>query len=606
MGKQPKNQPAAAVEDRKLIATVKQRKARYAAITPQFEEFPYSGDVTITFEMWKAAMTATEYLYDQEGTIRLLDEMTKGGFSRLIGIFGEDYLGNRTSRDFTRIMNALRRGAESDLGEKVDLDRFGCPNIAPYMAGCRPEVSVPVDEIEDVDLDTFVAPWHTSWPEGHYFYETAKPERLYEDEDGSKWAVAPYNRLWSWDQYKVLCNLYAEGYAQTLRNSLGGKTEAREAAQLEDKAAVILYDNMDGVMVGYSKACDEVDKKFMAEIGKDNPEYKLTYTPRPGKWEPTMELTLPRAEISAWRAAGGTPQQLKRLRGTIYTMLLNEERPYWWKRYQVTLTFGQIVRAIWNDDRHMPTENEKNLIEKSLSLLVNTRIVCKYPDLDKKHRHQHIDVNQLTIEGMALLPAVFAHGTDARGHVVENSSIKFYALPPLDAQADELNQAYTLPYPNGTSRVKALKGRVEATTLDVQTELGKYIRIAKAEGSQTVYIDKLTEAVEPFKYAEITELTEWANDAMASGDPEKVMEAKADKRRQQDRMRNLRRKVKRETLRVLPQLIENEATSDKPHYLSVDTAPGRRDGFIITRVKPTDRQRKEHRKPRTHFNYGKK
>ena len=588
-----------------LVRHVSSNKARYMALTPEVAEFPYTVEAAakITYRMWVEIQSAPHV---DEDTMEALNAKTNGGFGRMCDLFGETENGGRIERGFTRVINGLRRGTiKGDLGEAVDLDRFGCPNIAPYMAGCRESVSVSVDEIDEIDLETFVAPWHGNAPTDQAEVRgLADPKYTY-DEEGREWAIFPYSLLWTWDMYKVIANLCAAGFEKSIRGLLGGKASAQVAAQLEDKAAVILYENINGVMVGYSKACAELDKAFMAEIAKDKPEYQITYRPEAGEWGPTMELTLPRDEIRSWRAAGGNPQQLKRLRGAVYTLLKHEKTPSWWKQYQVTLTLGQIERGLYNDSDHHFTDSERDLVLASFDLLTKTHIDCTYPPKDKKVRHSHIDESKLSIHGLTLFPAIWVEETDANGHVA-NAAFKFHAMPPLDEQADELNQSYTLPYLNDTPRIPAVTGRVEGTTYDIQTALAKYIRIAKAEGTATVYIDTLTRETAPFKVDEIMTLIQWAESGYVDGDQRNQDECRKEKRRQQQRMRNLRGRVKGDVLRVLPLLIENEATTDRPHYLNVDAVAGSRDGFTIERVTPTDQQRKAHRSPHTHFNYGKK
>ena len=574
---------------------------RYMAITPEVVDFPYGTDANITYDMWQSAMTAAECLGGQGDAIESLDAVTRGGFTRLVSILGADSPGERPRRDFRRVVNALGRGVKSEYGETVELDRFGCPNIAMYMAGCRQSVSVPLEEIAEIDLRTFVAPWHAATPSDMPEGGTRSRRLTYADEAGTERVVGPYRLLSPWDMYRIVSNLCAAGFERAVRSTLGGKVGARLASELEEKAAVIRYENINGVTVGYSLACNELDKMFMAEIVKDSPEYQLTYKPDRDMWGPTIALTLPRDEHRAWRAAGGNPQQLKHLRGAVYTLLLNEDSPQWWKRYQVTITIGQVERALWGDDNHHMTEGERRLLLASFDLLAKTRIECTYPPTDRKARHTHIDETKLAIHGLTLFPAIWVEETDARGNVV-NAAFKFHAMPPLDEQADELNQAYTLPYLKGTPRLGAMTGRVEATTYDVQTALAKYVRIAKAEGSQTVYIDSLAKEVDPFRYSEITELAEWAEAAITRGDEG----SRKSKRLLLARMRKLRARVKRDVLRVLPQLIENEATASRPCYLNVDGIPGRRDGFVITRARQPERQRKDRSAPETHFSYGKR
>ena len=579
----------------------------FSGITPEVAEFPYGaeGARAITWGAWVSASTAMSEPDGAAQSIKDVDGLTEGAFTRAIGIFGN------IERDFTRVINGLRRGAKGDTGETVELDRFGQPNIAAYMAGCRASVSVSVEDIGSIDLETFVAPWHGKGPVALPEFEHVSEALTYES-DGEKWAILPYNLLWPWDKYRVIANLCAAGFENSVRGLLGGKAGAKLASELEDKAAVIDYESMNGVMVGYSKACNYLDDAFMREIVKAKPEYRLEYKPEPGQWGPTMELTLPRDEIRKWRAAGGNPQQLKRLRGVVYTMLLHENTPYWWKRYQVTLTIGQIERGLYNDTDHHLTDKERALLLASFDLLAKTHIDCTYPPKDKKTRHSHIDESKLAIHGLTLFPAVWVDETDAKGHVV-NAAFKFHAMPPLDAQADKLRHAYTLPYLNGTTRLPAIgeqrggatrRERIDATTYDVQTALAKYIRIAKSEGTATVYIDTLVGETEPFKVEEITTKIQYADAGYVDGAAKDADECKKEKKRQQQRMRNLRGRVKKDVLRVLPLMIENEATAEKPHYLNVDTAPGRRDGFTISRVKQTDEQRKAHLKPHTHFRYG--
>ena len=243
--------PRNEAEERKLIESVKRNKARYLAITPEVAEFPYEAGVTITYDMWQNAMTATEYLGDQEATIKQLDNMTRGGFSRLVSVFGDDYLSNRTTHDFNIVIVGLANHTiSSTLGGVVELDRFGCPNIAAYMAGCRESVSVSVDELDGIDIDTFIAPWHGVGPtvgEWSSIFATDDPRLTFEN-DGEKWAITPYNLLWSWDMYKIISNLCADGYEESIRAALKRKrTDAkREAAA---RGAIV---SLDGHLTAYS------------------------------------------------------------------------------------------------------------------------------------------------------------------------------------------------------------------------------------------------------------------------------------------------------------------------------------------------------------------
>ena len=560
--------------------------ARYKALTADAMEFPYTGQTgTITYAMWTEVTEAG----NTDPDITSMDEATDGGYSRAVSLFSGPNA--RVNRDFTRVVNALGRGMRSDLDETIELDRFGQPYIAQHMAGCRQAVSIPVEQLDRVDPNTIVAPWHSKEP------AEAKSGNLTYEVDGELWSIRPYEMLSTWDQYKVLVNLCANGYENAIRSCLGGKIEAEQAAQLEEKQAVILYDRMaSGFMVGYSKACDVVDKK-LTEALTTQAEYTITYEPPKGEWAPSMKIVLPPDELREWKEAGGTPVQLKRLRGVVYTMLVNEQTPQWWKRYQVTITMGQIARALWNDKNHHVTEKEYDLLAKSLALLVNTNVTSEYPPKDSRRGHEHISDEHLRITGSRLFPAQFVSGVDAMGHVVgDHGALRFYDLPPLDIQADTLNQTYTIPYLNGTPKLPKRRGRrISRTDYDTVTELGKYMRMAKQYGSQTAYIDTIAHDLEPFLYDEISREIEGCD---FRGDVE-------GRKRAQRRMSNLRAGVKRDVIKLLPELVENERTAEKPCFFSVYTAKGKNDGFTITRVKQTDEQRREHQQPHTTFSYGK-
>lgn len=575
------------IEDRKLIESVKRGKARYLAITPEVAEFPYVG-VTITFDMWQNAMTATEYLGNQDNTIAQLDAMTQGGFSRLVSVFGTDYLSDRTGRDFTRVINGLKRGITSDIGETVEVDRFGCPNIAPYMAGCRESVSVSVDEIDSIDLDTFIAPWHGYGPTTDPFFRGQPSEYKYEAEGGEEYAVLAYNALWSWDQYRVIVNLCAAGFERAIRGILGGKAEARQAAQLDLKAAVIDYGSITGIQTGYTLACNVMDERIAQAI-RDGKTH-IHYEPDSGIWGPTMDVYLPDEHLKSWRETeGSNPIQLKRLRGVIFTMLVHTDPPLWWKQQrQVTLTLGQIERAYWNDPKHKARQAERDLLVSSISFLVNTRFESKYPTKDKKKRHEKIDVENLVHEGITLLPAQFVRGVDAKGHVVdaENAALQFYALPPLDMDADVLNEAYNVPYLDGSKSGLAALRRAESTTYDVETELAKYIRIAVDKGRATGYVADIARTTDS-DYAELeAKVGAIVEQAIYTGG--NVEEAKEEKKRAQARLRKIRSRVKRDIHQVLPILVSNERL--KHHYLIVTTTRDKR-GFTIERVKATRDQK---------------
>lgn len=213
----------------RIIESVERTKARYKAITEEFVAFPYGSGATITYDMWYNAAGVSEILQDQDDADRnditdILDEMTDGGFSRLMRVFGNDeggdkMFGHRTDADFTRVIDAMKRGMKSDLDETLDLDRFGQPNIARYTIGCRQTVSVPVDKVDEIDLASYVAPWHGTGPiDLPIFYDG--DDSLTYDLDGCTWAILPYNMLWPWDRYTVLVNLCASGFEYAIRQEI--------------------------------------------------------------------------------------------------------------------------------------------------------------------------------------------------------------------------------------------------------------------------------------------------------------------------------------------------------------------------------------------------
>ena len=218
-----------------LVKHVTENKARYAAFTTEIAEFPYTAEAAakITYRMWVEIQEAT---YAGRETIDALNAETNGGLARVLDLFGDaDYRGRggRVDRDFTRVINGLTRGTvKSELGEAIELDRFGCPNIAPYMAGCRESISVPIDKVDDIDLKTFVAPWHgTVTTDFMEFRGLTNPKYTYM-EDGYECAALPYNLLWPWDMYRIIVNLCAAGFEKAIRTVIGRKrTDAkREAA----------------------------------------------------------------------------------------------------------------------------------------------------------------------------------------------------------------------------------------------------------------------------------------------------------------------------------------------------------------------------------------
>ena len=238
------------VTDSDLIDRVESNIARYKAITPEVAAFPYGteGAATITWGMWVNALTAMDDLKEPDETIRYLDEITGGGFSRTTSIFGKSSKAEKITADFTRMIDELKRGAKSDIGETVELDRFGCPNIAPYMAGCREIVSVPIDKIDSIDLDTFIAPWHAtvpaSWPES----DALGRKYTYKDDEGTEWVVGPYGLLWPWDMFRVIANLCAGGYEDSIRTAINRRrTDAKREAAAQ--GAIV---SLDGYLTAYS------------------------------------------------------------------------------------------------------------------------------------------------------------------------------------------------------------------------------------------------------------------------------------------------------------------------------------------------------------------
>lgn len=234
-----------------LVKHVTENKARYAAFTTEIAEFPYTAEAAakITYRMWVEIQEAT---YADRETIDALNAETNGGLARVLDLFGDaDYRGRggRVDRDFTRVINGLTRGTvKSELGEAIELDRFGCPNIAPYMAGCRESISVPIDKVDDIDLKTFVAPWHgTVTTDFMEFRGLTNPKYTYM-EDGYECAALPYNLLWPWDMYRVIVNLCAAGFENAIRTAIEHKrTDAKRAAS--NKGAIV---SLNGHLTAYS------------------------------------------------------------------------------------------------------------------------------------------------------------------------------------------------------------------------------------------------------------------------------------------------------------------------------------------------------------------
>lgn len=578
----------------KLITSVKQNRVRYMAITPQFEAFPYAGGVTITYQMWRNAALFLEEVHDQEETLGKLDELTEGGFSRLIGIFGDGqpdkFFGCRTVADFNNVMRALQRGMVNVLGETVPADMFGCPDIGPYLElkeeyGDFEKGGPSGDSTQGVK---WVNPWHSKGPVSEAFYADAEPRYRYTTAEGEKYAIKPYNNLTSWDMYECLVNLCAAGYEKPIQRLLDAKVNAEDAAKLEVKAAEINYDKITGVQTGYTAACNAMDDLIArAVVGKDK-ETHVQYEPPRGEWGPTMDAYLPKEHLRKWQATDGSnPIQLKRLRGVIFSMLVHAEPALWWKtQRQVTLTLGQIERAYWRDKDHKATQAERDLMVSSLSLLVNTRFESKYPPKSRAKKYEHIDMESLIHEGITLLPAQFVRGVDANGHVIdaENAALQFYALPPLDMDADELDQAYNVPYLDGSKDGLVALPRVESTTYDVEHELVKYIRIAVENGKVTGYVKEIARITNANEYNELKHFidTVLAAAKYRGASHEEIEEVIRQRKKAQRRLANIRARVKKDIKRVMPVLVSNERL--KKRYLNV-TATKNGQAFEIRRVK---------------------
>lgn len=231
-----------------LTRHVNGNKARYMALTPEVAEFPYTVEAAakITYRMWVEIQSAPHV---DEDMMEALNAKTNGGFGRMCDLFGEPDHDGRIERDFTRVINGLRRGTiKGDLGEAVDLDRFGCPNIAPYMAGCRESVSVSVDAIDEIDLETFVAPWHGTAPTDQAEVRGLVDPKYTYDEEDREWAIFPYSLLWSWDKYRIIVNLCAAGFENAIRTVIGRKrTDAKREAAAQ--GAIV---SLDGHLTAYS------------------------------------------------------------------------------------------------------------------------------------------------------------------------------------------------------------------------------------------------------------------------------------------------------------------------------------------------------------------
>lgn len=234
-----------------FAASVRRDLARYRLITPEVSEFPYTAEAAsaITFSMYS---TVTRSACVDDETFLSLDRETDGRLAHLSNLFGRSPESTGTvERDFDSAMDELRRGAKDNAGDTVTLDRFGCPNIAAYMAGCREVVSVSVEEIDAIDLDEFVAPWHGRRAMSPDLSEDVRPSHGYTGDDGSEWAILPYGLLWPWDMYRILANLCATGFEWTIRTTTAPKRKRpRKTRNMTTRQVVMPNDAITNAFFG--------------------------------------------------------------------------------------------------------------------------------------------------------------------------------------------------------------------------------------------------------------------------------------------------------------------------------------------------------------------
>lgn len=421
--------PRSDADERKLLESVKRNKTRYSAITAEFAEFPYTGDVAITYDMWVNAMTATEYVKDSEATIKQLDAMTGNGFSRLVSIFGDDYRAERTTSDFKKVIDALRAGTKNDIGEVAELDRFGCPNIAAYMAGCRESVSVSVEEIGSIDLETFIAPWHSRMPNDGEFVTVTNQEHIYMN-DGEEWAILPYGLLWSWDMFKVLTNLCAAGFEQAIRTTIG----------LEQADSVALAQYSVGEMFQIHDFALKTLNEGLLHIAMGNTSYDLT--PKRGGSKERYRLTASVDACTDFLVKGGNPEILKAVVGTVYKLRKDTRAAEFIQNGRVWFTLNKIVeeytRTTGGTIRGRDAKLAKETIDAALTALSGSQIVGK--DSSGSPTNVVYFIDAVRLERAECNGAIYH---DVWGFAVDTRTIAEYAL--REGKKSQTSHAYNYP-----------------------------------------------------------------------------------------------------------------------------------------------------------------
>lgn len=375
--------------------------------------------------------------------------------------------------------------------------------------------------------------------------------------------------------------------AETDTTQSDSKKEAIAAGKIERRAASIHYENINGFETGYSEACTKLNDMLMDELDKEETKTVVEYTPK--GWGATMRVTLPRKEVKAWKEAGGTPAQAQHLRAVIYELLKNEKESEWWKKQKtVTLTLGQIVRGMYPNTDKKLSDNEINLIARTMEMFIMCDLDSIYPEpTAKSKKAQSIDREILSIKGYRILPAVAVSETNARGHIVQ-AAYEFYALPPLEHQSSGIHHSLTIPVLDGLLKSGGKKANVTSQAYDLATVLGKYVRMAKDKGSVTVNYDTIMSDLQPEKYDQMKARIEAATFV---GDT-------AEKKKAQAALRQFKNRTKKGIDVVMPKLIEAEATRErKPYYLAVRES-GNSNGMTISVVKQTKDERTKHLKPR--------
>lgn len=539
------------------------------AFTSDVSRFPFAYDLKINEVLYRGIGHASE------DTLDWADKETDGGARRYLSFCFN------LRPVFFSVMTELELSAETEpleferLGLKLDKRGHIDLTSVPADLVCEAPDGLPLGYVRDTSVDSGEI----------YPYQGVKhPQDVFNIIRGLC-CIGLKDFLVSVIENAPIYSIQRKGSAK--------KEEANLAKTLEVTAAEISY-REEGYKGSFSlatiysreallKAGGQAVRDLLFSVKTSGNGYCVSIESK-GDYEPDIEVSAIGKKLDAWKEIpGANLAWLDRLRDVIGDILSMSKPHKWWTQGRTqTITLGQIVRGLYGESRSV-TEAEEQLIIQTIDTFRNVDVKSTYGrplsrnKRKAKSQHDYLSVSQY------YFPCSQVEGsfTNASGNITD-AAWTFFALPPLFEQSDGISHSQIVKYlkaPNGSTRQ-----RVTQNQRDIYHELHRQIRMLRAgKGPQYIIIDEIAKLIYPFKWDAVDE------------NGNQIMSA--------TQKRDRRRKVKEDIVFCLKKIQEDSQLEKHPLYFSVynhKDAMGN-PGFKLEKVKPTEKDKANHRKPRTIF-----